>query len=129
MKQKIDRLFWYPRQYHSCLATGILPSQRSIAEITELIYTAELIHQSVVDIPSTQPAVSSGGYTDSHHEMAGDQAEYMMSSKMVDNLKFGNKLAILIGDFLLANASVGLGKLNCTEVICLFLDCKAHECC
>lgn len=90
----------------------ILSTQRSLAEITELIYTAELIHQSVMDISTHPPHTS----TPAANGNAANSSSSALTSKQLDDLKFGNKLAILIGDFLLSNASAGLGKLNCTEV-------------
>jgi len=75
-------------------ATGsdILPSQRRLAEITELIHTASLLHDDVID-----HSVSRRG-------------------KPSANLEFGNKMAVLAGDFLLSRASVALARLRDAEV-------------
>ena len=67
--------------------------QRTLAEITEMIHTANLVHKGVVNL-ATEPEVDP-----SHKDM-----------------EFGNKIAILSGDFLLANASTGLADLNNTKV-------------
>ena len=75
-------------------------SQRSLAEITEMIHTAKLIHKGVVNL-STMKNV--------------DKTEK-------EELHFGNKIAILIGDFLLANACTALAELRNTKVsklVCL----------
>jgi len=78
----------------SCPATDsdILPSQRRLAEITEMIHTASLLHDDVID-----HSVSRRGNPSA-------------------NLEFGNKMAVLAGDFLLSRASVALARLRDAEV-------------
>ncbi|POR31599.1 Putative hexaprenyl pyrophosphate synthase, mitochondrial [Tolypocladium paradoxum] len=71
----------------------ILPSQRRLAEITELIHTASLLHDDVID-----HSVSRRGSPSA-------------------NLEFGNKMAVLAGDFLLGRASVALARLRHIEVV------------
>lgn len=71
---------------------NILPSQRRLAEITELIHTASLLHDDVIDNAVTRRASSSA------------------------NIQFGNKMAVLAGDFLLGRASVALARLRDPEV-------------
>lgn len=71
---------------------NILPSQRRLAEITELIHTASLLHDDVIDNAVTRRASSSA------------------------NTQFGNKMAVLAGDFLLGRASVALARLRDPEV-------------
>ena len=70
----------------------ILPSQRRLAEITELIHTASLLHDDVIDHSTTRRS----------HPSA--------------NIQFGNKMAVLAGDFLLGRASVALARLRDPEV-------------
>ncbi|KAI1169523.1 hexaprenyl pyrophosphate synthetase-like protein [Nemania sp. FL0916] len=72
--------------------SDILPSQRRLAEITELIHTASLLHDDVVD-----HSVSRRGSPSA-------------------NFEFGNKMAVLAGDFLLGRASVALARLRNAEV-------------
>jgi hexaprenyl-diphosphate synthase len=72
--------------------SDILPSQRRLAEITELIHTASLLHDDVID-----HSVSRRGSPSA-------------------NLEFGNKMAVLAGDFLLSRASVALARLRDPEV-------------
>lgn len=62
-------------------------SQRHLAEISELIYTANLIHRGVLNI----------------EEMPADTLE---------RLNLGNKMAVLAGDYLLSNASLALAKIR-----------------
>lgn len=71
----------------------ILPSQRRLAEITELIHTASLLHDDVIDHSESRRGSPSA------------------------NLEFGNKMAVLAGDFLLGRASVALARLRNPEVI------------
>ncbi|GAB1211224.1 hypothetical protein ATERTT37_000337 [Aspergillus terreus] len=71
---------------------NILPTQRRLAEITELIHTASLLHDDVIDNAVTRRSSSSA------------------------NLQFGNKMAVLAGDFLLGRASVALARLRDPEV-------------
>lgn len=72
--------------------SDILPSQRRLAEITELIHTASLLHDDVID-----------------HSVARRGAPSA-------NVAFGNKMAVLAGDFLLGRASVALARLRDPEV-------------
>ena len=72
--------------------SDILPSQRRLAEITELIHTASLLHDDVIDT-----------------------SELRRSSPSA-NIAFGNKMAVLAGDFLLGRASAALARLRDSEV-------------
>ncbi|KAJ3162725.1 coq1 putative hexaprenyl diphosphate synthase [Geranomyces michiganensis] len=74
-------------------ASDILATQRRLAEITEMIHTASLLHDDVIDLAKTRRAQPSA------------------------NEEFGNKMAVLAGDFLLARASVALARLQNTEVV------------
>ena len=73
----------------------LTPSQRMIAEMTELIYSAYLVHKSVVDLSNPIPG----------------------EPKSVKDLRFGNKMSILSGDFLLASVLRGLGEMRNTKVV------------
>lgn len=72
--------------------SDILPSQRRLAEITELIHTASLLHDDVIDHSQSRRSAPSA------------------------NIEFGNKMAVLAGDFLLGRASVALARLRDPEV-------------
>ncbi|KAJ8287525.1 hypothetical protein COCON_G00001840 [Conger conger] len=76
------------------MVSGIYPSQRNLAEITELIHTAFLVHRGIVDL-----------------------REWTNSDGPLKDMQFGNKMAVLSGDFLLANACTGLAQLNNTKVV------------
>eukprot|EP00899_Mesostigma_viride_P013080 jgi/Mesvir1/21773/Mv04173-RA.1 len=67
--------------------------QSKIAEISEMIHVASLLHDDVIDKATTRRGVKSV------------------------NALLGNKLAILAGDFLLARASVSLAKLRNLEAV------------
>lgn len=84
---------------HGMFAT---PSQRRLAEITEMIHTASLFHDDVIDKATTRRNMSSV------------------------NQVFGNKLAILGGDFLLSRASVSLARLRNLEVVELLSTVIEH---
>lgn len=72
---------------------GILPKQRRLAEIVEMIHTASLLHDDVIDNSTVLKSITNG------------------------NTAFGNKMAILAGDFLLGRASVAIARLRNAEVI------------
>lgn len=76
------------------MVSGIYPSQRNLAEITELIHTAFLVHRGIVNLK-----------------------EWTVSDGPLKDMEFGNKIAVLSGDFLLANACTGLAQLNNTKVV------------
>ncbi|KAF7727343.1 coq1 putative hexaprenyl diphosphate synthase [Apophysomyces ossiformis] len=80
----------------------ILPTQRRLAEITEMIHTASLLHDDVIDASETRRNLPSA------------------------NASFGNKMAILGGDFLLARASLALARLRNAECIELMATCIAN---
>ncbi|XP_061222765.1 all trans-polyprenyl-diphosphate synthase PDSS2 isoform X2 [Neopsephotus bourkii] len=68
--------------------------QRSLAEITELIHTAFLVHRGIVNI-----------------------GELKSCDGPLKDMQFGNKMAVLSGDFLLANACTSLAQLKNTKVV------------
>ncbi|EPS40212.1 hypothetical protein H072_5955 [Dactylellina haptotyla CBS 200.50] len=82
-----------PQTTPSDITTQISPSQKRLAEITEMIHAASLLHDDVIDNAEARRGNPSG------------------------NLAFGNKMAILAGDFLLGRASVALARLRDAEVV------------
>ncbi|KYO24683.1 all trans-polyprenyl-diphosphate synthase PDSS2 isoform X1 [Alligator mississippiensis] len=76
------------------MVSGIYSSQRSLAEITELIHTAFLVHRGIVNI-----------------------GELKSCDGPMKDMQFGNKMAVLSGDFLLANACTSLAQLHNTKVV------------
>lgn len=82
----------YTPRIHQPDQTYILPSQRRLGEIVEMIHTASLLHDDVIDM--------------------ADKRRNLLSA----NESFGNKMAVLGGDFLLARASIALARLRNHEV-------------
>jgi len=80
----------------------ILNTQRRLAEIVEMVHTASLLHDDVIDDSPTRRSQPSA------------------------NAKHGNKMAILAGDFLLARASVALARLHCFESVELIAEVIAN---
>lgn len=77
-------------------------AQRRLAEITEMIHTASLLHDDVID-----------------------EADVRRGVKSVNKV-FGDKLAILAGDFLLARSSICLARLRSLEAIELMSTAIEH---
>ncbi len=77
--------------FSSNSSDGIHNSQRCLAEIAEMIYMGTVIHRGILDLKTVD------------------------FSDMKD-MDQGNKLAVLCGDYLLANACNNLAKLRNTEV-------------
>lgn len=76
--------------------------QQRLAEAAELIHVASLLHDDVIDNAATRRGLRAL------------------------NIEFGNKLAILAGDFLLARASVTLASLRDADVIMLLSTVIEH---
>ena len=79
----------------------LLPTQYRLAEIAEMMHTASLLHDDVIDEGDTRRGVPSV------------------------NAAYGNKFAILGGDFLLSRASVALGRLrnhDVTELMSMIIE-------
>lgn len=76
--------------------------QQRVAEIAELIHVASLLHDDVIDNANTRRGLRAL------------------------NTVFGNKVAILAGDFLLARSSVALASLRNPEVIMLISQVLEH---
>ncbi|XVF40081.1 hypothetical protein PTKIN_Ptkin01aG0083300 [Pterospermum kingtungense] len=84
------------------LTTDIRTRQQSIAEISEMIHVASLLHDDILDGADKRPGIGSL------------------------NAIMGNKLALLAGDFLLSRACVGLAALKNTEVVSLLATVVEH---
>ena len=75
------------------LANELLPTQKRLAEITEMLHVATLLHDDVIDESPTRRGEPSAPS------------------------QFGNKVSILTGDFLLGRASAGLTRLGSQELV------------
>jgi len=74
-------------------AAAVDPRQRRLAEVTEMIHAASLLHDDVIDLADTR---------------RGARAAHRI---------YGNKVAVLAGDFLLARASLLLAQMKDTRVV------------
>ncbi|EEB09366.1 decaprenyl diphosphate synthase subunit Dps1 [Schizosaccharomyces japonicus yFS275] len=70
----------------------VLPSQLRLAQITEMIHVASLLHDDVIDLATHRRGQVSG------------------------NIAFGNQQAVFAGDFILARASTAMARLRNTRV-------------
>ncbi|XP_059052426.1 all trans-polyprenyl-diphosphate synthase PDSS2 [Achroia grisella] len=75
-------------------AAGVLHSQRALAEVTEMIRTSHLVHKGLVNMNVAR-------------QFARDP----------DDMMFGNKIALLGGDYLLANCCSELANLRNQELV------------
>ncbi|KAK3932851.1 Decaprenyl-diphosphate synthase subunit 2 [Frankliniella fusca] len=75
-------------------AAGVLYSQRALAEVTEMIRTSHLVHKGLVNI---------------HPGLVQEGA-------VLSDMTFGNKIALLSGDYLLSNCCVELAALRNQEI-------------
>ncbi|KAB2601490.1 solanesyl diphosphate synthase 3 [Pyrus ussuriensis x Pyrus communis] len=91
-----------PAQLREALSTELRARQQCIAEVTEMIHVASLLHDDVLDDADTRRGVGSL------------------------NCVMGNKLAVLAGDFLLSRACVALASLRNTEVVSLLSTVVEH---
>lgn len=121
----------------------ITAKQRALAEITELIFTATEIHDGVLDLskqisaaqstsskslssnstskaPIAPPAQAASSSTSSllSSLFAGESGSAGEAvAPPAPDLVFGNKMAVLGGDFLLAHACTALARLHHVEVV------------
>ncbi|XP_034105411.2 all trans-polyprenyl-diphosphate synthase PDSS2-like [Drosophila albomicans] len=78
-------------------SAGVLHSQRALAEITEMIRISHLVHNSVVNLQSGTQAGQDG--------------------TTFDDMSFGNKIGLLMGDYLLGQTNAELANLRNQEVV------------
>ncbi|XP_038654106.1 decaprenyl-diphosphate synthase subunit 1 isoform X2 [Scyliorhinus canicula] len=81
---------------HHCKSRKLLKSQHSIGMIVEMIHTASLVHDDVIDGSDTR------------------------RGKITVNKIWGERKAILAGDFVLSAASVALARLGNNTVVSIF---------
>ncbi|OJA12380.1 hypothetical protein AZE42_07543 [Rhizopogon vesiculosus] len=90
-------------QTHSpALTHTLLPTQLRLAQIVEMIHVASLLHDDVIDKSPLRRGAASAPAA------------------------FGNKLAVLGGDFLLGRASAALSRLGSNEVVELIASVIAN---
>ncbi|KAJ9183067.1 hypothetical protein P3X46_006978 [Hevea brasiliensis] len=91
-----------PNGVGDTLGAELRTRQQCIAEITEMIHVASLLHDDVLDDADTRRGIGSL------------------------NFVMGNKVAVLAGDFLLSRACVALASLKNTEVVSLLATVVEH---
>ncbi|KAG8179103.1 hypothetical protein JTE90_005459 [Oedothorax gibbosus] len=84
--------------------TGVTSRQQTLAELTEMIHTAHLIHKGILNLSPT----------------------VVPDENTRQDLQFGNKISILSGDYLLANACKGLANLRNCKVVDLISQAIAN---
>ncbi|GAB1866146.1 Decaprenyl-diphosphate synthase subunit 2 [Camponotus japonicus] len=89
-------------------AAGVLHSQRALAEVTEMIRISNLIHRGLVNI-NTNEALSA-------------------ESSELNNMTFGNKIALLCGDYLLSNSCAELASLRNQDLVFLISSAVKDLC-
>jgi len=85
-------------------AAGVLHSQRALAEVTEMIRTSHLVHKGIVNI---------------YPEQFAEQGE-------LGDMTFGNKIALLSGDYLLCNSCAELAALRNQDVVYM-MSCALRD--
>ncbi|KAG1781551.1 terpenoid synthase [Suillus placidus] len=91
-----------PLPHSQVLTHTLLPTQLRLAQIVEMIHVASLLHDDVLDKSSLRRGAPSAPAA------------------------FGNKLAVLGGDFLLGRASAALSRLGSHEVVELIASVIAN---
>lgn len=82
----------------------ITEKQIILGELTELIHTASLIHDDIID-----------------------SANYRRGKETINNL-WNDKISVISGDFLFAQASVRLGLLENTEIVKIYANVLSDLC-
>ncbi|XP_053205362.1 all trans-polyprenyl-diphosphate synthase PDSS2-like [Panonychus citri] len=80
--------------YNNLTESKLVQRQYSLAEMTEMIYSAHQIHKGVINLNSK-----------------------VNCDQLINNQSIGNSVSILSGDYLLANVWKGLGELRDTKVV------------
>ncbi|KGN49423.1 solanesyl diphosphate synthase 3, chloroplastic/mitochondrial [Cucumis sativus] len=91
-----------PHLVEDNLTMDLRTRQQCVAEITEMIHVASLLHDDVLDDADTRRGIGSL------------------------NFVMGNKISVLAGDFLLSRACVALASLKNTEVVSLIAQVVEH---
>lgn len=89
--------------HHAIHSGELLDSQKTVAMVTEMIHTASLVHDDVIDTADTR------------------------RGKPSVNILWGQKKAILAGDYILSRASQMLARLRNEEVIFVLSQVNSFE--
>lgn len=83
---------------------GVIEKHIKLAELTELIHTASLIHDDIID-----------------------SANLRRGKETINNL-WNDKISVIAGDFLFGQASVKLGELEETEIVKIYANVLSDLC-
>ncbi|XP_055373304.1 all trans-polyprenyl-diphosphate synthase PDSS2 [Condylostylus longicornis] len=78
-------------------SAGVLHSQRALAEVTEMVRISHLVHNSLVNLHKS--------------------GELSQDLPTLEDMTFGNKIALLGGDYLLAHSCAELARLRNQELV------------
>lgn len=87
----------------------LIKNQTSMAEMTEMTYSAYMIHRGVMDLKMHGLEQVDFGL--------GDSVQTDIVARQAKNLHYGNKVSVLCGDFLLAYVMRGLGDLFSSKAV------------
>lgn len=87
--------------------SDLIRNQISLAEMTEMTYSAYMIHRGVMDLKMH-------GLEEVNYQGEGDS---LTSAKQAKGIHYGNKVSVLCGDFLLAYVMRGLGDLFSSRAV------------
>ena len=102
--------------------SDIHPKHRRLAEITEMIHTASLVHDDVVDNASVRrgglglPGAACRGRLLGCTYRRGAEQTSARAGKTTVNSLYGTRVAVLAGDYLFAQSSWHLAQLDNLEV-------------
>lgn len=92
----------------------VIKNQISLAEMTEMTYSAYMIHRGVMDLK--MHGLEAVGDSNSIDLANGDNGD-RLDPRQAKALHYGNKVSVLCGDFLLAYVMRGLGDLFSSKVV------------
>nr|XP_012229392.1 PREDICTED: decaprenyl-diphosphate synthase subunit 2-like [Linepithema humile] len=87
-------------------AAGVLHSQRVLAEVTQMICTSNLVHKGLENINTNES----------------------LESLELNTMSFGNKIALLCGDYLLGNSCIELAALRNQDLVILISSAVRDLC-
>lgn len=91
----------------------LIRNQISLAEMTEMTYSAYMIHRGVMDLKMHRLEATNLQQS----TKTTDQVEPQLNADQAKGLHYGNKVSVLCGDFLLAYVMRGLGDLFSSKVV------------
>lgn len=93
--------------------SDLIKNQISLAEMTEMTYSAYMIHRGVIDLKMHGLEEVQGEQLDQNEK----ERINLLHLKQEKGLHYGNKVSVLCGDFLLAYVMRGLGDLLSSKAV------------